>query len=142
MFTLNRLVVSVTAVAWLGGSATAQSPSSLPANGAPPDGMQREVLHDPAADADAFAITYPVGWHYQGMLWQGTPCYSLPVPVFRITSPDGLTMVEQMPPFGWNWGSNPATSQSKPGCMDVHEMVSARDFVKYIASMLDRKSVV
>lgn len=136
MFTLSRAVLSVTAVAWLGGSAIAQSQSNLPANGPPPDGAQKAVLYDSAADAGAFAISYPAGWHYQATLWQGTPCYSMPVPVFRITSPDGLTMAEQMPPFAWNWGSNPATSQSKPGCMDVHQMVSARDFVKYIASML------
>jgi hypothetical protein len=141
MFTLGRAVVTVTAVAWLGLSAIAQAQSGMPASGPsanepPPDGMQRAVLFDPAVGVNAYTIAYPAKWNYQGMLWQGSPCDPISAPVFRVSSPDGLSVIERMPPFGWNWGSDAASSRPKQGCLDVHQTVSAKDFVKYMSSML------
>jgi hypothetical protein len=136
MFTLGRAVVSVTAVASLGLSAIAQSQGGPAANEAPPEGMQRAVVFDPAVGLNAYTVTYPAKWNYQGTLWQGSPCDPIAAAVFRVSSPDGLSVIERMPPFGWNWGSNAANSGPKRGCLDIHETVSAKDFVKYISSML------
>jgi hypothetical protein len=137
MFTHGRALVSVAAVAWLGLSAVAQSQGAGPAaNGQPPEGMQTAVLFDPAVGVNAYTITYPAKWNYQAMLWQGSPCDPISAPVFRVSSPDGLSVVERMPPFGWSWGSDAASSRPKQGCLDVHETVSAKDFVKYMSSML------
>jgi len=114
MFTLERAVVSVAAVLSLGLSAMAQAQSGMPAsapsaNGPAPDGMQRAVLFDPAVGVNAYTIAYPAKWHYQAMLWQGSPCDAISAPVFRISSPDGLSVIERMPPFGWSWGSDAAS---------------------------------
>ncbi len=143
MFTLRSAVVGVTAVAWLGLSAIAQSQSGVPAHGPPqtdmaqvPSGMQQAVLFDPVVGVNAFTITYPAGWHYQGRLWQGDECTPIAVPVFRLSSPDGLSVIERMPSYGWNWGNAAANARPKQGCMDIHETVSAQDFVKYMSSML------
>jgi hypothetical protein len=141
MFSLERAVVSVAAVASLGLSAIAQAQSGMPANGQsanapPPGGMQQAALFDPAVGVNAYTIAYPANWHYQAMLWQGSPCDPISAPVFRVSSPDGLSVIERMPPFGWNWGSDAASSRPKQGCLDIHQMVSAKDFVKYMSSML------
>src|ERR1700691_4815283 len=141
MFTLERAVVSVAAVLSLGLSAIAQSQSGMPASGPaanepPPEGMQRAVLFDPAVGVNAYTVTYPAGWHYQAMLWQGSPCDGISAPVFRVSSADGLSVIERMPPFAWAWGSYAGNSRPTQGCLDIHQTVSAKDFVKYMSSML------
>jgi hypothetical protein len=141
MFSLERAVVSVAAVASLGLSAIAQAQSGMPASGPaanepPPEGMQRAVLFDPAVGVNAYTVTYPAGWHYQAMLWQGSPCDGISAPVFRVSSADGLSVIERMPPFAWAWGSYAGNSRPTQGCLDIHQTVSAKDFVKYMSSML------
>jgi hypothetical protein len=141
MFSLERAVVSVAAVASLGLSAIAQAQSGMPASGQsanapPPEGMQQAVLFDPVVGVNAYAIVYPAKWNYQAMLWQGSQCDPISAPVFRVSSPDGLSVIERMPPFAWSWGSNTGNSRPPQGCLDIHETVSAKDFVKYMSSML------
>jgi hypothetical protein len=144
MFTLRSAVVGATAVAWLGLSAFAQSQSGEPAYGQPqtgmaaqvPSGMQQAVLFDPVVGVNAFTVNYPAGWHYQGRLWQGDACTPIAVPVFRVSSPDGLSVIERMPSYGWNWGNAAANARPRQGCMDIQQNVSAQDFVKYMSSML------
>ena len=79
-----------------------------------------EHVNDPTLNnMSAFSVTIPANWHFNGVLYQGGNCPSIPYGVFRATSPDGLTSVERLPAFGLDVGQRPyvsATSKSPTAC--------------------------
>jgi hypothetical protein len=99
-------------------------------------GMQQGVIRDPTLDMDAYTVTYPAKWHFQGVLVQGTPCSAIPFPVFRMFSPDGLTEIEQLPRLDWYWSDAPNASKTPDGCLPFKQAMSAKDFLKYISAIL------
>jgi hypothetical protein len=64
---------------------------------ATPKGMQKTLIHDPVVNMDAYEVFIPLKWHFQGVIIQGSSCMQMPFPVFRASSPDGLTIFERMP---------------------------------------------
>jgi len=100
-----------------------------------PGGMHCTPLRDPVLGVDAFLVAAPTGWHTQGGLIYGTPCRDLPFPVFRISSPDGLTSVERLPRMDWRWGNYLPKSPQK-GCLPLKEEISGADFLRTLASMM------
>src|ERR1017187_729339 len=81
------------------------TPQGAAADATPaPKGMQKALIHDPVFNLDAFEVTIPAKWHFQGALIQGTQCNPIPFPVFRASSPDGLTVLERLPRLDWVWG--------------------------------------
>ena len=116
--------------------AGAQSPGGGGLPPAPP-GMRQGILHDPVLNMTAFVVNYPQGWHLEGRVWQGSQCNSVPAQIFRITSPDGLIMVERMPSFDWSWGSSPmnAGGQGK-GCLPLNDRISASQFLKQLSAIM------
>jgi hypothetical protein len=79
----------------------------------------------------------PAKWHFQGTLSQGAPCVGLATAVFRATSPDGLSFVEQMPMLGWFWGTGFAAKVHNNDCLPLKGPMSAQDFVKYLSATLN-----
>ena len=69
------------------------------------------------------------------MLLQGGTalCDSLASEVWRATSPDGGSLVEQMPEFLWAWGNGPKPIK---GCLPLNGPISAQDFLSHVAAML------
>jgi hypothetical protein len=126
------------------GKAPPAQPSAAPApvtagQGTPaPKGMREEAIHDPALNMDAFLVTIPADWHFQGAFFQGTGCSQIPYPVFRAYSPDGLTELERLPRLDWTWSNLPmGPKAAQPGCLPLKEAMSARDFLKYISATLE-----
>ena len=76
---------------WAASPQQGTNPSSLP-------GTQVEYITDPSMNnMQAIAVTIPEKWHFQGVLFQAGKTPAVPYPVFRATSPDGLSMVERLP---------------------------------------------
>src|ERR1700733_10106287 len=75
-------------------------------------GMRVEAITDPVLNLTAFNVTVPAKWHFAGRLLQGTTCSPVPYPVFRATSPDGLTVLERLPRMDWIWGNGPGSGAS------------------------------
>jgi hypothetical protein len=98
--------------------------------------MQKGVIHDPVLNMDAYTVTYPAKWHFQGNLVQGSACQSVPFQVFKVSSPDGLTVIERMPRFDWVWGNAPYLAKTQDGCLPLKEAMSAKDFLKYVSAIL------
>src|SRR5580698_6600146 len=116
---------------WLATPAAAQS--SATQSGA----MQKAYIHDPVLNMDAYVVSYPAKWHFEGTLSQGGACESAPVQVFRVSSPDGLIVVERMPNFDWTWGTAPdMTGGNNSGCLPLHDRMAAKDFLKYLSAIL------
>jgi len=104
-----------------------------------PTGMRKEVITDPSLGMDAFEVFVPAKWHFQGTIIQGTTCTPTPYPVFKISSPDGLQVVERLPRMDWSWKSQPGMGQAQPqgNCLPLTKPLSAEEFAKYIAPRLN-----
>jgi hypothetical protein len=87
----------------------------------------------------AVTVTIPASWHFQGTLEQGSgQCVPTPFPVFRVTSPDGLSAFEKEPNIGWRFGTGPmaAPSGNQADCVPLKTALGAQDFLKYLAPTL------
>jgi len=120
--------------------AAAQDPAgsarpSQPADGSCPAGLRCTPLRDPVLGMDAFLVAAPPGWHTQGAVVQGTPCKQLPFPVFRVSSPDGLTLVERLPRMDWRWGKFQGKSP-KQGCLPLRDEISPADFLRTLSGVM------
>jgi hypothetical protein len=101
-------------------------------------GTQKTFITDPTLNGmNAVEVTVPGNWHFQGVLYQGGNCVSVPSPVFRTTSPDGLSFVERLPPLGWFWGTGPfVTYMPKTDCLPMKGPMRAQEFAKYLAATM------
>jgi hypothetical protein len=118
-------------------SAGAEPVSGMPASGAASGGTQVEYIADPSMNnMNAFSITIPANWHFQGVLMSSGDCTSGPYVVFRTTSPDGQSKVERLPVFGWSWGTGPAAEHKENSCLPLSGPMSAQDFLKYLANTM------
>ena len=101
-------------------------------------GTHKEYVTDPTLNnMNAFDVTIPAKWHFQGTLFQGGKCASIPYGVWRATSPDGLSMAERMPALAWVWGTGPMIGfMPKSDCLPLKGPMSAQDFLKYMAATL------
>jgi hypothetical protein len=101
-----------------------------------PPGMRPEALDDPTLGMTAFEVFVPEKWHFVGRLIQGTSCSPIPFPVFRTTSPDGLTVLERLPRMDWNWSDGPEQGRNNNDCIPLEEYESAQVFLKNVSQML------
>jgi hypothetical protein len=105
--------------------------------GAPIAGGTRvEYIADPTLNMNAFGITIPANWHFQGILMQSGDCTGGPFAVFRANSPDGQSKVERLPVMGWTWGSGPMAQHKENSCLALKGPMSAQDFLKYLATTM------
>jgi hypothetical protein len=119
-----------------GGTAPAAASQAAPAPA--PKGMRGEPIHDPALNMDAFIVTIPADWHFQGTFFPGTGCSQIPFPVYRAYSPDGLTEIEGLPRLDWTWSNLPyAPKTTQAGCLPLKETMSASEFLKYLSATLE-----
>jgi len=82
----------------------------------------------------AVSVTIPANWKLQGILLQGgvPTCESYAFDVWRATSPDGQSRVQQMPEMLWAWGTGPKPAN---GCLPINGPISAQEFLQHIAVM-------
>jgi hypothetical protein len=119
----SRSLLSIAAIFLLSAAAAAQS--LVPA-----------TVTDPSFDnMRAVTVNIPAGWKLQGIMTI-SPCTSLPAPVFRAYSSDGLSEFRAMPVFGWKWATNPRFLP-KDGCLPLTGKMTAADFLNQYIQMLD-----
>jgi hypothetical protein len=127
-----RLVLSASALGadGAGGASPGGGAAQLP------KGMRQEAIRDPATNMDAYFVAIPVDWRFQGAFLQSSGCADAPFPVFRASSPDGLTQLERLPRFDWHWGTAPwLPKKTPPGCLPLQEAMSASDFLKQLSAV-------
>jgi hypothetical protein len=137
------------AAAFLGVHGLAQTSSASEpgsAGSGVPANTEKRTIADPSMHGmKAVEVTIPAKWHFQGDMYLAgesetflrNRCISVPAGVYRATSPDGLSFVEQMPVAAWGWssGTNAASFDLK-GCFPLQGPTSAQDFLKYLAATL------
>jgi hypothetical protein len=98
-------------------------------------------INDPSFGMNAVNVTIPPKWHGQGVLYGAGACGRFPYFVFRATSPDGLSYVERLPAFSWSWGTGPATLKNTKDCFPVNGPMTAKEFLKYLATTMNLEYV-
>jgi hypothetical protein len=101
--------------------------------------VKKEIVDPSFNNMNAVEVTIPSNWHFEGTLEQGAgQCVPTPFPVFRVTSPDGLSAWEREPTIGWRFGTGPAAapSGSQQDCVALKSALNAQDFLKYLAPTL------
>jgi hypothetical protein len=101
-------------------------------------GVSKQQIVDPSMNnMPAVLVTIPASWHFQGTLEQGSgQCVPTPFPVFRVTSPDGLSAFEKEPTIGWMYGTGPLAAVTGQDCVALKAGLSGQDFLKYLAPTL------
>jgi hypothetical protein len=61
--------------------------------------------------------------------------------VVRVTSPDGLSFVEQLPDMAWSWSSGPFAQKNPDSCLPLSGPMSAQAFLTYLAGTMKVDSV-
>ncbi len=108
----------------------------LAANPAAP-GTKVVSITDPVLAMPAYAITIPTNWFFEGAVFPGTSCSEAPFPVFRITSPDGLTGIKQLPRLDWSWSDNPRQpAKAGADCLPYKKEIPASEVLKYMVGVL------
>jgi hypothetical protein len=98
-------------------------------------GTRVSWFRDPSLNnMNAFSVKAPAGWQVQGAI-QMSGCTSVPSAVFRASSPDGKIRSEQMPLFGWQWGTGPVFVKNNR-CLPLEGPMTADDFLKYLAAVM------
>jgi hypothetical protein len=126
-------------------AANVEAAADLPA----PANTQKAMIKDPTMHGmKAIEVTYPAGWHFKSDLYLAgvrgrfmnprvEDCGSAPTGVFRATSPDGLSFVEQWPLATWGWANGDVDAwYSGKGCYPLHGAIKAQEYLKYVAAML------
>jgi hypothetical protein len=99
-----------------------------------PAGMQKGLIKDPVFNnIDAYEVFYPAGWHFQGILLQGTKCKAVPFPVFRAASRDGLTVLERLPQVDLVYGNNPDINTAQSDCHRLAGPMSLQEYLSHLA---------
>ena len=87
----------------------------------------------------AYTLTIPSDWIFDGAVGQGTPCVPGPFPIWRTSSPDGLTGFKALPVLTWAYWDKPKTpaeAAAVQGCMDYKQEMPATDILKYMMGVL------
>ncbi|MDP9049657.1 MAG: hypothetical protein M3O31_02900 [Acidobacteriota bacterium] len=113
----------------MGGGAAAAGGGGAP--------VKQEIVDPSFNNMNAVEVTIPAGWHFQGMLMQGGNCVPTPFPVFRVTSQDGLSVMERVPTIGWRFGTGPLAAQGQSDCLALKSAIGAQAFLKYLAPTMN-----
>jgi len=142
MFTKAALTATTIGIGYMVAAGAAgttrpeRSPVAAHLAGVLPGGMQTATIHDPGMDMDAFTVPYPAKWHFQGAVLQGTSCTNIPMAVFRVFSPDGLSEIERMPRVDWRWGTMPPGGKPPVGCVPFKDVMTAKQILQYTSAIL------
>lgn len=119
--------------------ATAPSADSSATPSAPATGTKSVSITDNILKMPAYSLTIPSDWIFDGAVGQGTPCVPGPFPIWRMSSPDGLTGFKALPELAWAWWDKPANPQQNAavqGCLDYKQNMAATDVLKYMIGVL------
>jgi hypothetical protein len=135
---LTAILIALTIIGCKGPLPTSAASAGEGMSTASSGGAHKEYVTDSTLNnMNAFDVTVPSKWHFQGTLFQGGNCTAIPFGVWRATSPDGLSAAEQMPALSWVWGTGPKLGyMPKSDCLPLKGAMSAPEFLRYLAATM------
>jgi hypothetical protein len=118
-------------------SAIAPTPAA-PIGSAPVSsgGLRQEHIFDPHLGLNAYDVSVPANWKFNGAFVPGSSCGPIPFPVFRIYSPDGLSEIRRLPRFDWRWSNSKFAPKQQNDCLDLKQDMPVDDFMKYLMATM------
>lgn len=112
-------------------SAAPATPSAANVSSAPlSTKLTTATVNDPSlGNMQAETLTIPSGWKMQGIIMTSA-CTTLPWPVFRAYSSDGLTQMRYEPVVAWQWHPN-LRGVNDNGCLPLTQPLTAAQFLQY-----------
>jgi hypothetical protein len=98
--------------------------------------FQSLTLTDPVMRMKAYDVAIPAGWKFEGTVAQGTSCKTVPFPVFRAYSPDGLSEFRREPRLDWASSNNAVAQRASANCPQISTSITAADFLRYFAGTM------
>jgi len=102
-------------------------------------GTRTATIIDPILNMRAYTLTIPANWIFQGAVIQGTPCVPGPFPVWRMSSPDGLTGLKALPRLDWAFSDKPNSApqpQANSACLPYKKEMPAAEVLRYMVGIL------
>jgi hypothetical protein len=100
-------------------------------------GTKVASITDPILNMKAYSITIPSNWVFDGAVIRGTSCNDGPFPVFRMSTPDGLVGIKQLPRMDWTWSDNPKLAvEGGSDCLPYKKVMSAAEMMKVMIGIL------
>jgi hypothetical protein len=135
------VVIAVAAIgAILGAKASSTAALATTLSGGPSDssaGTKIASITDPILNMKAYSITIPANWLFEGAVIRGTSCIDGPFPVFRMSTPDGLVGIKQLPRMDWSWSENPKLPvEGGSDCLPYKKVMSAAEMMKVMIGIL------
>jgi hypothetical protein len=137
---LRQTFTMIPAIAILAGcssapgtaSAASATPSAATVSSTPlTTKLAPATINDPSlGNMQAEILTIPSGWKMQGIIIT-SPCTTLPWPVFRAYSSDGLTQMRYEPVVAWQWHPNLRMANNNNGCLPLTQPLTAAQFLQY-----------
>ena len=130
-------IIAAMAVLFVGckGSKAANAEGGSGAAGPGSVQLTTMTINDPTLNnMPAWSVTLPAGWKMQGLVMT-SPCTTLPFPVFRAYSADGLTQMRVEPAIGWMWRPN-QRFPTPQGCLPQQQQITATQFLEYYAGII------
>lgn len=112
------------------------TPAPIPASPASSGGVRQENIFDAHLNLNAYNVTVPASWKFDGIYVAGSSCTQIPFPVFRMYSPDGLTEIRRLPRFDWRWSNSRFKPPQQPDCLSLDKAMSAEEFLKYLIGVM------
>ncbi len=100
-------------------------------------GTKTASITDPILNMKAYSITLPSNWVFEGAVIRGTSCNDGPFPVFRMSTPDGLVGIKQLPRLDWTWSDNPRLPvEAGSDCLPYKKEMTASEMMKVMIGIL------
>jgi hypothetical protein len=95
-------------------------------------GVRMEYVTDPTLNnMKVMPIQIPAAWQFRGVLVPKKACTDDVSEVFRVTSPDGQSILEAMPRVGWSWGDMQGmTPAEAEACLPIHGPMTGQEFLR------------
>ena len=141
MTVLVSATIVIAAIAAACGAKTSWARDSAgSASGRPSDssgGTKVASITDPILNMKAYSITIPANWVFEGAVIRGTSCIDGPFPVFRMSTPDGLVGIKQLPRMDWSWSDNPKLAvEGGSDCLPYKKVMTAAEMMKVMIGIL------
>ncbi len=141
---MTDLVAVAAAIAVMGAACGAKTSWARVFAGSPSGGSSDSSggtkvasITDPILNMKAYSITIPANWVFDGAVVRGTSCNDGPFPVFRMSTPDGLVGIKQLPRMDWTWSDNPKLAvEGGSDCLPYKKVMSAAEMMKVMIGIL------
>jgi len=126
----------------LNGNSSTPAYGAAPPSSGGPVAMTTATIFDPFFNHDFVHVPMPANWIFQGGIVPGNSCSGSASPVYRISSPDGLSGLKVFPVIDLGWSNDPRLRPNgSGGCQAFEGDPKAWDVIQWLAALVHVQNV-